>query len=101
MELGSAYQLDQFDGHPVVAAINQQLEEPRGQRQEVVRSTPPKFANHVDNCSSNTGVFIGVHQALLDLGPGSSERLRVDEGQPVKSDQRLLSNVGVTMAHSG
>lgn len=95
------HQLDELDRHPVITAINKEIEESRGQWQEVVGPPPAQLANDVDDSSSDTGVFVGVHQTFLDLGPCCAEGLRVDEGEAVEGHERLLPDIGVTMAHPG
>lgn len=63
-------------------------------------SPPTEFAHDIDNGRRNAGVFVGVHQPFLDLGPGCPQRLWIHEGESVQRHQRLLSDVGLAVAQS-
>lgn len=72
-----AYEFDEFDGHPVITTINQELEQSRSQRKKVIRSSPAKLTDNIDDGCCDTGILIRVHEALLDLGPCCTKSLRV------------------------
>lgn len=61
---------------------------------------PAQLADDVDNGSRDAGVLGGVHEALLDLGPGGAQGLGIDQGQAIEGDERLLSDVGMAVAQT-
>ncbi len=100
MERMFTYELDELDRHPVVSSIHKKLKQPGRQGQEVVGPPPSQLANNVDDGGRDAWVLVGVHQALLDLGPCCAQRLGVHQGQAVQSDERLLADVGVAVAQA-
>lgn len=58
---------------------------------------PAQLANNIDNSGRDTRILVRIHESFLDLGPCCAQGLGVDERQSVQRDERLLSNIRVTV----
>jgi hypothetical protein len=93
--LEQAYQFYDLDRHPIVAAFDQEVKEPRRKGEKVLRSSPSKFADYIHHRCSHTRILTLVHQNIFNLRPSWSKRFWVDQRQSVQSNDGLLPNVGV------